>query len=315
MRKLNLFLATIVILTSYFILPAQKVQSGIADGSCPSWTINLYYGNEEGKPKQLEPKTVKYGNQTLDKTYVVVGEQTKTTAQTIYIVTADDPDCADYKFQVKSTQINQEGKDVNSWDILSGEQGKVEGGSSRGLPGQYIKYFTLNYGQGNLGNVYRFDFSVISPESDKRKGSRYVCYANDANKCEAVSKESSGGGGASDGSSGSDNSGPKDEKLNVDTDVSIAGLKDYDEVVGTVFNPLNFNRPEGLLVWLINALLFVVGSLSVLFIIIGGIRMSTAAGNQSTFTKGKNTIQWAVVGLILSVLSFSIVAIIQSILT
>lgn len=112
-----------------------------------------------------------------------------------------------------------------------------------------------------------------------------------------------------------DNAENKDEKLDVDTDVSIAGLKDYDEVVGTVFNPLNFSRPEGLLVWLINALLFAVGSLSVLFIIIGGIRMSTAAGNQSTFTKGKNTIQWAVIGLILSVLSFSIVAIIQSILT
>ena len=47
---------------------------------------------------------------------------------------------------------------------------------------------------------------------------------------------------------------------------------------------------------------------------IGGFQMISGAGNEETYTKAKKTIIWAVIGLALALLSFSIVAIVQDIL-
>jgi uncharacterized membrane protein YjfL (UPF0719 family) len=52
-----------------------------------------------------------------------------------------------------------------------------------------------------------------------------------------------------------------------------------------------------------------------LIIIIGGVRMVLSQGNQESITKGKNTIIWAVAGLIVALLSFSLVSIVQNLLT
>ena len=53
---------------------------------------------------------------------------------------------------------------------------------------------------------------------------------------------------------------------------------------------------------------------SVLFIIIGGFQMVASAGNEERLIKAKRTILWAVLGLIFSMLSFSIVAIVKNFL-
>jgi hypothetical protein len=58
---------------------------------------------------------------------------------------------------------------------------------------------------------------------------------------------------------------------------------------------------------IINTLLYVVGALSVLMIIVGGILYVTSSGDASSVTKAKNTILYAVVGLVVSVLAFAIV--------
>jgi uncharacterized membrane protein len=57
----------------------------------------------------------------------------------------------------------------------------------------------------------------------------------------------------------------------------------------------------------INVLLFIVGIISVIMIIVGGIMYSTSAGDAGAVTKAKNTIMFAVVGLIVAFLAFAIV--------
>lgn len=57
----------------------------------------------------------------------------------------------------------------------------------------------------------------------------------------------------------------------------------------------------------VNVLLFVVGLVSVIMIIVGGIRFTTSGGNASSVTAAKNTILYAVIGLIIATLAFAIV--------
>ena len=56
-----------------------------------------------------------------------------------------------------------------------------------------------------------------------------------------------------------------------------------------------------------NVLLFLIGALSVIFIIISGIYYVTSQGNAEQVKKAKNTMVYAVVGLIISILAYAIV--------
>ncbi|MFZ1301906.1 MAG: hypothetical protein WAQ27_05030 [Candidatus Microsaccharimonas sp.] len=58
---------------------------------------------------------------------------------------------------------------------------------------------------------------------------------------------------------------------------------------------------------LVNTLLFIVGGLSVVMIIVGGILYATSAGNSSSVTKAKNTIIYSVIGVIVSFIAYAIV--------
>ncbi|MSR68681.1 hypothetical protein EXS66_02765 [Candidatus Saccharibacteria bacterium] len=51
---------------------------------------------------------------------------------------------------------------------------------------------------------------------------------------------------------------------------------------------------------------YTTGIVSVIFVIVGGIMLSTAAGNESQIVKGRSTILWAIVGLLLSIASIGI---------
>lgn len=57
----------------------------------------------------------------------------------------------------------------------------------------------------------------------------------------------------------------------------------------------------------VNVLLFVIGIISVIMIIVGGFRYVTSAGNASAVTGAKNTIIYAVIGLVVAFLAFAIV--------
>lgn len=55
------------------------------------------------------------------------------------------------------------------------------------------------------------------------------------------------------------------------------------------------------------AIIGVVGVIAVIFIIIGGVKYITSSGDSEALRKAKNTILYAVIGLIICVLSFAIV--------
>ncbi|MSR68682.1 hypothetical protein EXS66_02770 [Candidatus Saccharibacteria bacterium] len=63
---------------------------------------------------------------------------------------------------------------------------------------------------------------------------------------------------------------------------------------------------DQLVVGIINILIYVSGAASVITIIVGGIMMTVSAGNDATIAKARNAILYAVIGLVVSILAFSI---------
>lgn len=63
-----------------------------------------------------------------------------------------------------------------------------------------------------------------------------------------------------------------------------------------------------------NIILFAVGIVSVVMLVWGGIRYITSGGDSKKVTDAKNTILYAVVGLIIALLSYSIVNFVISVL-
>lgn len=57
----------------------------------------------------------------------------------------------------------------------------------------------------------------------------------------------------------------------------------------------------------VNILLFIIGAISVVMLIWGGIRYTTSAGNAAAVTAAKNTIMYAIIGLVIAFLAFAVV--------
>ncbi|MBH1957014.1 hypothetical protein I8H84_05550 [Candidatus Saccharibacteria bacterium] len=57
----------------------------------------------------------------------------------------------------------------------------------------------------------------------------------------------------------------------------------------------------------VNVLLFLLGSIAVIMIIIGGIRYATSNGDAGAIKGAKDTILYAVIGLIVAILAYAIV--------
>lgn len=62
-----------------------------------------------------------------------------------------------------------------------------------------------------------------------------------------------------------------------------------------------------------NTVIGLAGGLALLFVIISGIQILTAYGNEEAVGKGKKTLTFALIGLVISLLSYAIVQIIISI--
>jgi len=58
---------------------------------------------------------------------------------------------------------------------------------------------------------------------------------------------------------------------------------------------------------IVNIMLFLIGAISVIMLIIGGIRYTISAGDSGNVTAAKNTIMYAIIGLVIAFLAFAIV--------
>lgn len=63
----------------------------------------------------------------------------------------------------------------------------------------------------------------------------------------------------------------------------------------------------GIFTTIINVLLFLIGVISVIMLIYGGIQYTLSSGDSGKVNNAKNTILYAIVGLIVAILSYAIV--------
>ena len=104
---------------------------------------------------------------------------------------------------------------------------------------------------------------------------------------EGACGSNTGGTGASAGTGGTTNNGSAGSS-------SICGAAQQDEAPNIIQN-------------VINTLLFVLGMIAVIMIVIGGIRYATSGGDSTQIQAAKNTILYAVVGLVVAIMSYAIV--------
>lgn len=68
-----------------------------------------------------------------------------------------------------------------------------------------------------------------------------------------------------------------------------------------------FGGSDSIFTTVVNVLLFLIGAISVIMLIYGGIRYTTSGGNSASVTAAKNTIMYAIIGLIVAFLAFAVV--------
>ena len=90
-------------------------------------------------------------------------------------------------------------------------------------------------------------------------------------------------------------------------DVSNQQTGDITSKPVTIDNPLTVSSPQALIGNIIAAVLGLVGSVSLLMFIVGGLTWMTAAGSEDKIKKGKNIITWATIGLVVIFSSYAIV--------
>lgn len=77
--------------------------------------------------------------------------------------------------------------------------------------------------------------------------------------------------------------------------VNAAGGDEEKNTLGTRFEDI------------VNVMLYVLGAIAVIMIVIGGIRYATSGGDSSSIKGAKDTILYAVIGLIVAILAYAIV--------
>ncbi len=69
----------------------------------------------------------------------------------------------------------------------------------------------------------------------------------------------------------------------------------------------SIDAEDGLIRDVVNILLFIIGAIAVIMLVIGGIRYTISGGDQSQVTAAKNTILYAIVGIIVALFAYAIV--------
>ncbi|NTW61731.1 hypothetical protein HGB24_03560 [Candidatus Saccharibacteria bacterium] len=71
--------------------------------------------------------------------------------------------------------------------------------------------------------------------------------------------------------------------------------------------PSDLFGQNGIFTKIINAALFLIGAVSVLMLIYGGIRYTISGGDSKAVTDAKNTIMYAIIGIVVALMAFAIV--------
>jgi hypothetical protein len=72
-------------------------------------------------------------------------------------------------------------------------------------------------------------------------------------------------------------------------------------------NTTLFGSPDSIFTKIVNVLLFVIGAVAVIMLIIGGIRYTLSGGKDSEVSAAKNTILYAIIGIVVAFLAYAVV--------
>lgn len=93
----------------------------------------------------------------------------------------------------------------------------------------------------------------------------------------------------------------------VSGNVSALTLQEGAEAARCDGCPKDLFGDTGVFKQITNVVLYIVGIIAVIMLIIGGIRYVTSGGDAKKVTDAKNTVLYAIIGLVISFLSFAIV--------
>ena len=82
-----------------------------------------------------------------------------------------------------------------------------------------------------------------------------------------------------------------------------------------VDQPTQLFGDGGIFQQITNIMLFIIGVLSVIMLIIGGLRYVISGGNKDAVTSAKNTILYAIVGLIVALLAYAAINFVINVFT
>ena len=63
----------------------------------------------------------------------------------------------------------------------------------------------------------------------------------------------------------------------------------------------------GMFTTIVNIMLYLIGAISVIMLIFGGIRYTISGGKAESVTNAKNTIMYAIIGIVVAILAYAIV--------
>ena len=78
--------------------------------------------------------------------------------------------------------------------------------------------------------------------------------------------------------------------------------------VNTGNGPTNLTGTGGAFTTIVNVLLFIIGAISVIVIIIAGIRYTSSGGNANAVAGAKNMLLYGIVGLVVAIFAFAVVS-------
>ena len=90
-------------------------------------------------------------------------------------------------------------------------------------------------------------------------------------------------------------------------DASAVTLREGAEAARCDQCPENLFGDEGIFKTITNTVLYIVGVIAVIMLIIGGIKYVVSGGDAKKVTDAKNTVLYAIIGLIVAFLAFAIV--------
>ncbi len=89
--------------------------------------------------------------------------------------------------------------------------------------------------------------------------------------------------------------------------MAISSVQEGAEAARAEGMPAELIGENGVFTHITNVVLFAVGIISVVMLIYGGIRYVVSGGDSKKVTDAKNTILYAIIGLIISILAYAIV--------